>query len=253
MDIFYEIPMPFILIGIFLVVMIAISLISGSMAKAKEAKHLTLDVKLVSQKAWRIFDPDDAFSGMTRRQVAEAKRLFDPGSRRDRLRIRWSYTTPSGRDFYSDESVYPADQMLLEKLNRAESILNGGNEKVDMLNRMYAEALRDGREIEDGTPKIYGYRILGSRKHEDLIKVGYASKNAHQRIAQQFQTAARLEVDHEILFILPALTVTDEHFTDRAVHRVLRNRGILNPEGEWFECDTEVAEDAVRAVQQNSQ
>lgn len=244
--------MPVYALVAFLFLSVGLALMSDLRKKSREAKYLTLDVKLASQKSWRVFDPDDAFSGMTRRQVEEAKALFESGSKKDKIRIRWSYTTPSGRDFYSDENVYLADQQLLQKLNRAEAILNGGNERVETLNRVYTEALREGREVEDGTPKIYGYRILGSRKHDDLIKVGYASKNAHKRIAQQFQTAARLEIDHEILFILPALTVTDEHFTDRAVHRVLRSRGIPNPEGEWFECDVEVAEDAVRTVQQNS-
>jgi len=217
----------------------------------REAKYLTLVVYLDSRKDWLSFNPDLYFYRMDEDDLARVRSILEPESKKNKLRLRWGYSTPAGRSQYWDEIVYTADESLRDRLDEAEATTSDGLRKVNALNNAYAKALEEGKEIDDDIPKIYCYRILGSRKHEMWVKVGYASKNAHRRIEQQFKTAARLEIEHEVLFVMPALTISGGNFKDHAVHKELKLAGVENEEGEWFSCSSSVAKSAVQAVQRH--
>jgi len=85
----------------------------------------------------------------------------------------------------------------------------------------------------DSKPTIYAYKLNGVETHKDLIKVGYTSRNANDRIAEQLKTS---RVAYEILLDESAMRNDGSSFTDHEVHSLLRKKGFDNPEGEWFRC-----------------
>lgn len=82
-------------------------------------------------------------------------------------------------------------------------------------------------------PTIYAYKVIGVSSHEGWVKIGYTDRNANTRIKEQLVTAA---ISYEIILEEPALRRDGSSFTDRDVHRHIRNQGYQNPEGEWFIC-----------------
>ncbi len=85
----------------------------------------------------------------------------------------------------------------------------------------------------DSKPTIYAYKLKAVETHKDLIKVGYTSRNANDRIAEQLKTS---RVKYEILLDESAMRNDGSSFTDHEVHSLLRKKGFDNPEGEWFRC-----------------
>ena len=95
------------------------------------------------------------------------------------------------------------------------------------------------------TPVIYAYQLVGVPDHEGLLKVGYTVRDAETRVAEQCRTAG---LQYRIVLCRPAMRKDGSSFDDHAVHRVLRAAHIPNPEGEWFRCDVDKVENAIRAV-----
>jgi hypothetical protein len=83
------------------------------------------------------------------------------------------------------------------------------------------------------TPTIYAYELVGVPTHTGRIKIGYTDRDAQTRIQEQLKTAA---IQYRIVFEESAMRADGGSFTDHDVHRHLRNKGIRNPEGEWFHC-----------------
>lgn len=94
-------------------------------------------------------------------------------------------------------------------------------------------------------PTIYAYELIGVPDHEGLIKVGYTVRDVEQRIKEQLGTAT---VKHRTLLIRDAMRPDGSVFDDHAVHKVLRNSHIPNPENEWFRCDVKAVERAIASV-----
>lgn len=98
----------------------------------------------------------------------------------------------------------------------------------------------------DYYPQIYVYednRELGK------VKIGYTTKkNPLERIKEQYgATVSSKEVPYKFLWKTEAIKEDGSHFTDKAVHRVLKEQGFEHYH-EWFVCSLEDVKSAVLAI-----
>ncbi|GAB4421677.1 MAG: GIY-YIG nuclease family protein [Anaerolineales bacterium] len=96
-------------------------------------------------------------------------------------------------------------------------------------------------------PKIYAYADTHPQ-YAGLLKVGYTTKSVQERVAAQYPTARPGEPPYRIVLEESAMRNDGTTFTDHDVHRSLRERGIPNPEGEWFQCAVEDVRAAILAI-----
>jgi len=96
-------------------------------------------------------------------------------------------------------------------------------------------------------PTIYAYEDTNPI-YKDLLKIGFTNGDARNRVAQQYPTRRPGELPYKILFEESAMRPDGTSFTDHDVHRYLRRKGIINPEGEWFRCAIKDVEAAVLAI-----
>lgn len=82
-------------------------------------------------------------------------------------------------------------------------------------------------------PTIYAYEFVGVATHEGLLKIGFTDRDAQTRIKEQLGTAA---IRYKIVFEDSAMRKDGTSFTDHDVHRLMREEGFHNLEGEWFAC-----------------
>ncbi len=99
----------------------------------------------------------------------------------------------------------------------------------------------------DSVPTIYAYEDTNPQ-YAGLLKVGYTTLDVRTRVAQQYPTLKPGKPPYRILLEESAMRNDGTTFTDRDIHRYLKNRGIKNPNGEWFECDAGQVKAAVIAV-----
>jgi len=86
-------------------------------------------------------------------------------------------------------------------------------------------------------PMIYAYEEPGNAEYRGLLKVGYTAIGVAQRVAQQYPTKRPDgKLPYRVVFEESAMKSDGGNFTDRAVHKALRKRGIANVGGEWFRC-----------------
>ena len=97
----------------------------------------------------------------------------------------------------------------------------------------------------EGKPVIYAYELPEVPSHRGLLKVGYTVRTAEERVAEQCKTA---HLKYRIQLVRSAMKADGTSFDDHAVHRVLREAGYYNPEGEWFRCTTRDVERAIATV-----
>lgn len=96
-------------------------------------------------------------------------------------------------------------------------------------------------------PTIYAYEDTNIQ-YKDLLKVGYTTIDAKTRVAQQYPTLRPGPLPYKIVFETSAIRNDGSSFTDKDVHRYLKKRGFLNPNGEWFKCKVKDVEAAVVAL-----
>ena len=110
---------------------------------------------------------------------------------------------------------------------------------------------------ENKIPRIYAYTEpqykntpwKGKRSGNGLIKVGYTTKTAYERISEQFGTNKPIENPFEILLDEIAIREDGTYFTDKDVHKVLEKMNCFRFEhSEWFECTLEEVKQAIFAV-----
>lgn len=94
-------------------------------------------------------------------------------------------------------------------------------------------------------PTIYAYKILNASDREGLVKVGCTTRDVRQRIKEQVGTAG---LRYEIILEESAMRNDGSSFTDHDVHRYLRDKGIANPDGEWFRCGKREVQAAIHAI-----
>lgn len=97
-------------------------------------------------------------------------------------------------------------------------------------------------------PKIYAYEDTHPQ-YRGLLKIGYTTKDVRERVAEQYPTARPGPPPYRIVLEESAVRNDGTTFTDREVHRYLREHGFANPEGEWFQCSAEDVLCAIRALQ----
>ena len=94
-------------------------------------------------------------------------------------------------------------------------------------------------------PTIYAYELVGVSTHEGQIKIGFTDRDAFTRVSEQLKTSA---VKYRILFETSAMRNDGSSFTDKDVHRLLKKKGLQNPEGEWFKCTVKDVESVVLSL-----
>ena len=99
----------------------------------------------------------------------------------------------------------------------------------------------------ESTPTIYAYEDTNPQ-YKGLLKVGYTTLDAQTRVAQQYPTLRPGKLPYHILLEESAMRKDGTSFTDHEVHRYLKNDGIKNPNGEWFQCSVKTIKAAVIAV-----
>lgn len=233
-----------------LVLFSSISILFLSLYFYFESKKLVFKVRLDSRKQFNDFNPFDYLTTLPEQKFIELQNIVQGLSKKNKLILKWSYTSPTGRVSLESKRKFTVND-LESYVEKMAPIFKTGSERINGLNKLYAKELEKGREVKDKIPKIYCYKILDSETHVGLLKVGYAKNNVHRRVKAQFKSAAHLQIPYEILFIMPAMTITGEKFMDHKVHHVLKKQGVNNPMGEWFECSIETAMQAVNEVQFN--
>jgi hypothetical protein len=98
------------------------------------------------------------------------------------------------------------------------------------------------------SPKIYAYEDTHPQ-YAGLLKIGYTTKEARERVAAQYPTARPGQLPYRIMLEESAMRSNGTVFTDHDVHRCLRGLGISNPEGEWFHCSVEDVRAAILSIQ----
>ncbi|WP_337869699.1 GIY-YIG nuclease family protein [Meiothermus sp.] len=97
-------------------------------------------------------------------------------------------------------------------------------------------------------PKIYAYEDTHPQ-YAGLLKIGYTTKDVRERVAAQYPTARPGDPPYRIVLEESAMKSDGTTFTDHDVHRYLRERGLPNPQGEWFRCTVEDVRAAILAIQ----
>ena len=84
-------------------------------------------------------------------------------------------------------------------------------------------------------PIIYAYEDTNPQ-YKGLLKVGYSTRTAAERVAEQYPIARPGKLPYRIVFEESAMRKDGTIFTDKEIHRHLRRKGLSNPNGEWFAC-----------------
>ncbi|MBQ1176048.1 MAG: GIY-YIG nuclease family protein [Paludibacteraceae bacterium] len=96
-------------------------------------------------------------------------------------------------------------------------------------------------------PVIYAYEDTNPI-YKGLLKVGYTTKDAKKRVAEQYPILKPGPLPYIIHLEESAMRNDGTSFTDHDVHKYLRKHSIPNPEGEWFECSVRQVKEAITAV-----
>ena len=96
-------------------------------------------------------------------------------------------------------------------------------------------------------PIIYAY---SDTRFPGMLKVGFTARSIEVRMKEHYPTLVPGQ-SWKVKLIRPAMRKDGSVFSDKAVHRVLRDANIQNPEGEWFRCSTSEVERAIEAVKNN--
>jgi hypothetical protein len=113
---------------------------------------------------------------------------------------------------------------------------------------MATQDLLQSKIVEN--PVIYAYELTGVPERAGLLKVGYTTRNAETRVAEQCGTA---HVPYKIRLVRAAMRHDGTSFDDHTVHKLLRDSHIQNVDGEWFRCSVETVERAIAAVQNGNE
>jgi hypothetical protein len=88
----------------------------------------------------------------------------------------------------------------------------------------------------ESSPTIYAYKILNAKNRDGLLKVGYTTRDAEQRVHEQLVTSG---LEYKIVLIESAMRSDGSNFSDHDVHNQLKKDGFINTDGEWFKCEVD--------------
>ena len=96
-------------------------------------------------------------------------------------------------------------------------------------------------------PQIYAYEV-SNPNYKGLLKIGYTTKDVEERVKAQFPVLQPDEKPYKIVFAMSSMREDGTSFTDKDIHKFLRDNNYKNPNGEWFECSVDVVKGAFLAV-----
>ena len=96
-------------------------------------------------------------------------------------------------------------------------------------------------------PTIYAYEDTNPQ-YRGLLKIGYTTVDAKNRVAQQYPTLRPGKPPYRIVLEESAMRNDGTTFIDHDVHRNLRAVGVKNPDGEWFKCSVQQVKAAIIAL-----
>jgi superfamily II DNA or RNA helicase len=100
-------------------------------------------------------------------------------------------------------------------------------------------------------PKIYAYTV-SDKNYKDLMKIGFTNFDVKKRVKQQFNIKDAGSALYEIVYETSAIKADGTSFSDKDIHRLLRNQGKRNPNNsEWFECSLAELQAAVLALKED--
>lgn len=99
-------------------------------------------------------------------------------------------------------------------------------------------------------PTIYVYEIPNDTGRKGLLKVGYTTRDTRERIKEQLHTSG---VEYNILLEESAIRNDGSTFDDHYVHTILRKRGFMNVDGEWFECTVKDVKSIIIAIRERTE
>jgi hypothetical protein len=105
-------------------------------------------------------------------------------------------------------------------------------------------------------PTIYAYKDTHPQ-YKGLLKVGYTTRDAKTRVAEQYPVIRPGESPYKILLeesaVYSAIHKNGSAFSDHDVHRYLRKQGFKNPDGEWFQCTSKDVKAAILAIKNGAE
>ena len=110
-------------------------------------------------------------------------------------------------------------------------------------------------EKPKGSPIIYAYRDINM---PDILKVGFTTRTAEERVAEQYPTLKPGEKPYRIELVESALDENGEPFMDHDVFKALERYGyprLSTSDGkdtEWFKCDVHDVKTAVVALRKQN-
>lgn len=107
---------------------------------------------------------------------------------------------------------------------------------------------QDGKIYVYTTPAYRDTRWKGKRKGRGLVKVGYTVRDPHKRIREQIGASSPEKEPYKLLMTAKAVGRRGKPFTDKDVHRRLRDMGCRNVHNEWFEARPEDVRKALRTI-----
>jgi len=96
-------------------------------------------------------------------------------------------------------------------------------------------------------PRVYAYSD-SHEQYKGLLKIGYTTLTVEERVKQQYPTLSPGKPTYTIHLDEPATRNDGTTFTDKAVHKYLRSKGFLNPNGEWFKCNVDDVKSALISI-----
>lgn len=96
-------------------------------------------------------------------------------------------------------------------------------------------------------PTIYAY-FDTNPQYVGLLKIGYTTIGAKNRVAQQYPTMKPGALPYELVLEESAMGNDGSSFTDRDIHRYLKKAGVKHKAGEWFECTVNQVKAAIIAL-----
>lgn len=102
-------------------------------------------------------------------------------------------------------------------------------------------------ERGDFNPQIYAYEV-SNPNYKGLLKIGYTTKDVEDRVKAQFPVLQPDEKPYKIVFAMSSMREDGTSFTDKDIHKFLRDNNYKNPNGEWFECSVDDVKGAFLAV-----
>lgn len=99
----------------------------------------------------------------------------------------------------------------------------------------------------EASPTVYAYEDTNPQ-YNGLLKIGYTTVDVMSRVAAQYPTLRPGKPPYRIVLEESAMRRDGSTFTDHEVHHYLKQKGINNPDGEWFRCEVDDVKSAIIAI-----